>query len=235
MEFILFGVFPYVAFIQAVVVGLYRYWSDPFSYSSFSSQFFENRKLFWGSVPWHYGILIILTGHLFAAWLPGTWATLFAKPVQLAIVEVTGLAFAFFAIIGIGLLILRRLANPRLWAITSRMDWVLLFDLLFQVASGIHIAFTYRWGMLWYLDTAAPWLGSMIRLNPQIDSLSTLPWIVKFHFFNAFVLISLFPFTRLIHIFTVPITYLWRPPELVIWNRRDRLGKAKIYDGRFRE
>src|SRR3990172_8095530 len=110
-ELFLFGVFPYVAFILAVVVGLYRYFSDRFSYSSFSSQFFENRQLFWGSVPWHYGILIILIGHLLAALFPGTWALLFGKPVQLAILEVTGLALGFLTLVGIGFLIFRRVMS----------------------------------------------------------------------------------------------------------------------------
>ncbi len=66
----LYGVFPYVALILAIVGTIWRYFSDRFSYSSLSSQFLENRQLFWGSVPWHYGILIILAGHLIGFLIP---------------------------------------------------------------------------------------------------------------------------------------------------------------------
>jgi len=62
-DLMLFAVFPYVALALAIVVSFYRYATDRFSYSSLSSQFLENRVLFWGSVPWHYGILFVLTGY----------------------------------------------------------------------------------------------------------------------------------------------------------------------------
>jgi nitrate reductase gamma subunit len=58
---VLFGIFPYIALLNAVVVTLYRYFSNRFSFSSYSSQFFESKALFFGSIPWHYGILIIPT------------------------------------------------------------------------------------------------------------------------------------------------------------------------------
>ena len=62
LDMVLFAVFPYVSVILAVVVGVYRYFNARFSYSSYSSQFLETRALFWGSVPWHYGIIVILLG-----------------------------------------------------------------------------------------------------------------------------------------------------------------------------
>ena len=61
LDTVLFIAFPYVAVILATVVGIYRYYSDRFSFSSFSSQFLESRRLFWGSVPWHYGIAVSYT------------------------------------------------------------------------------------------------------------------------------------------------------------------------------
>jgi nitrate reductase gamma subunit len=65
-----------------------------------------------------------------------------------------------------------------------------------------------------------PWLWSLVKLDPQVRYVATLPLVVKFHMLNAFLVISLLPFTRLVHIFTIPVAYLWRPYQLYIWNRR---------------
>ena len=72
-ESIYFVVFPYIAVVLAVGVGLYRYFTNRFSYSSMSTQLLENRALFWGSGPWHYGIVLILVAHLLALVIPGFW------------------------------------------------------------------------------------------------------------------------------------------------------------------
>ena len=69
----LFVGFPYAALAIAIVVSVYRFFFDPYSYSSQSSQFLENRVLFFGSVPWHYGLITILLGHLTALLFPGLW------------------------------------------------------------------------------------------------------------------------------------------------------------------
>ena len=77
----------------------------------------------------------------------------------------------------------------------------------------------YRWGGLWYLHTATPWLLSLFTFSPQIDMVVNLPIIIQLHFLNAFVLVALFPFSRLVHMLPYPITYLWRPYQVVVWNR----------------
>ncbi|HBY92436.1 MAG TPA: respiratory nitrate reductase subunit gamma [Chloroflexi bacterium] len=217
---VLFIVFPYVAVVLAVFVGIYRYSSNRFSYSSLSSQFLENRTLFWGSVPWHYGVIIVLTAHFLALLFPGQWAAFIAAPVRLWVLEVTGLALALIAIIGLTLLILRRIYNPRAFTVTSIMDWVLLSILLVQVVLGFWVALFYRWGSDWFLHTAVPWLVSLAALNPQIQYVTVLPWVVKLHMLTGLLIIALFPFTRLVHVFTFPITYLWRPHQVVVWNQR---------------
>lgn len=219
LDFVLLGAFPYVALVLAIVVGLYRYFFDRFSYSAISSQFLENRTLFWGSVPWHYGIGIVLLAHLFALLLPGPWAALIGAPARLYVLEITGLALAAMAIVGLALLFIRRLTNARVLAVTSTMDWVFLAVLLGQVALGFSVALFYRWGSDWYLHTAVPWLVSLATLNPQVQYVSVLPWLVKIHMIGGFVIVALFPFTRLVHFITFPITYLWRPYQVVIWNR----------------
>lgn len=220
LDTVLFVAYPYVAVILAVLVGTYRYFNDRFSYSSLSSQFLENRTLFWGSVPWHYGVIIVLTAHVVALLFPAQWAALIAAPARLWLLEVTGLALALMSIVGLGLLILRRIYNRRAFTVTSTMDWILLVVLLTQVVLGFWVALFYRWGSDWFLHTAVPWLVSLAVFQPQIQYVTVLPWVVKLHMLTGFLIIALFPFTRLVHLFTFPITYLWRPYQVVIWNRR---------------
>jgi len=219
-DIVLFVAFPYVAVILAVIVGVYRYYSDRYSFSSLSSQFLENRRLFWGSVPWHYAILFILTAHLLAALFPSAWGALIGSPTRLYVLEVTGWGLALMTIVSVFFFIGRRTGNPRLLAVTSGADWLLLFSLLAQVVLGFWVAFFYRWGAAWYLHTAGPWLISLLTLNPQPALVASLPVIPKLHILGGFFIIALFPFTRLVHIFTFPLTYLWRPYQVVIWNRR---------------
>jgi nitrate reductase gamma subunit len=218
-DLILFGVFPYVAVALAVGAGLYRYFIDRYSWSSQSSQFLENRTLFWGSVPWHYAILIILLAHLVAFLFPTAWGALMGRPLRLYLLEVTGMALGVSTVIAVALLIVRRATNARVSAVTSVIDWVVLASLLLQVVTGVYIAFTLRWGSVWYLHTATPWLWSLVKLDPQVQYLAVLPGVVKVHAFNAFVLLALFPFSRLVHIVSVPLTYLTRPYQVVTWYR----------------
>lgn len=216
----LFGVFPYIAILLAVFGAIYRYFANRFSYSSVSSQFLENRTVFWGSVSWHYGIIPILLVHLFSGILPGVSAFILGSNVSLFVLEVVGHGLAYMTIFGIGVLIVRHLVNPKILAVTSSLDWILLIDLGVQVVVGVIIAISYRWGSLWYLRTATPWFWSLVSLNPDYSTIVNLPWLVKFHMVNGYVVILLFPFTRLVHLVTFPVTYLWRPFQVVIWNRR---------------
>lgn len=220
LDLLLLVVFPYVAVVLAVLGGVYRYVGDRFSYSSQSSQFLENGTLFWGSVAWHYGVLVILLAHLLALLFPAQWAALIAAPARLYVLEVTGLALALLTIVGLALLILRRLGSPHVLIVTSAMDWVLLITLLVQVSLGFWVALAYRWGADWYLHTAVPWLVSLLLLEPRTQYVAALPWVVKLHMLGGFFLVAIFPFTRLVHVVTFPITYLWRPYQVVIWNHR---------------
>lgn len=220
LDLVLFVAFPYIAITLALFGGIYRYFTDRFSYSTQSSQFLENRTLFWGSVPWHYGVLLILSAHVLALLFPDQWAVLIGDPARLYVLEVIGLALALTATAGIALLILRRLRFRRIFVLTTIWDWVLLVTLLAQVALGFWIALVYRWGSDWYLHTSVPWLVSLFTLNPQTQFVTSLPWIVKLHLLGGFLLLALFPFTRLVHAVTFPFTYLWRPYQVVMWYRR---------------
>ena len=119
-----------------MVGGVYRYRTNRFSYSTLSSQLLENRKLFWGSVPWHYGIVVVLFAHLIGFLIPGMWANLTSNAGTLYTVELIGFTFGLAALIGLCVLIFRRFTTERILAVTSPMDGVLLLALLVQVALG---------------------------------------------------------------------------------------------------
>ncbi|MGH9328057.1 MAG: respiratory nitrate reductase subunit gamma [Terriglobia bacterium] len=218
-----FIAFPYLALVLAIGVGIYRGLARPFTETSLSSQLLENRKLFWGSVPWHYGITLILLAHLFAWLFPGAAAFILGGHIRLVVLEMIGIALSFFALFGLIVLIIRRLPMKSLSrSVTSYMDGVMLAFLLAQVATGVSLAIFERWGGLWYLKTAVPWVWSIFTLHPNMATVIDLPGFVKVHFVLGFAIILLFPFTRLVHLVRLPIHYLWRPYQVVIWNRRSK-------------
>ena len=211
----LFGVFPYVAVALAVFGGLYRSRRLRDTMTARSSQLLESRLQGFGAVPWHAAILIILLAHLLAAAFPRAFARLLGDSTRLYALELSGLALGMLAVCGIAVLVVRRFS---LRASTSRMDWLVLAALLLQAASGVYIALVLRWGSGWFLHTGAPWLAALARFDPQVDRIVFLPFVVKLHFVNAFVLIALLPLSRLMHAVSIPISYLWRPPQLVSWR-----------------
>ncbi len=216
IDLFLFGVFPYLAVALAVGGVIYRRRALRSTVTTRSSQLLEGKLLFWGSVPWHHAILIILLAHAAAAAAPGAWARLLGSPSRLYVLEITGLALGAMAVLGIAILLVRRASLRRA---TTAMDWVVLAVLALQATTGVYVAYTLRWGSDWYLYTAAPWLASLARLAPQFESMAVLPAVVKLHAVNAFVLIALLPLSRLVHVTSFPFAYLWRPPQVVVWRR----------------
>ena len=223
IDLFLFGILPYVAFAIAIVGLIWRYTTNQFSYSSVSSQFLENRQLFWGSVPWHYGIILILLGHLIGILFPSGVMAFNGVPIRLFILEGTGLALGLLVLVGLVFLLLRRGTNQRISAVTSSMDLVLLLLLLLSIVTGIGTAIFYRWGAGWYVQTATPYLRSLVTLSLDIEYMATLPLLFKIHAINAFVILAIFPFTRMVHMLSVPLAYLWRPYQIVMWHRRRRV------------
>lgn len=214
-------IFPYMAVTVMIVMGIYRNVNDRFTYSSLSSQFLENGKLFWGAVPWHYGILTILTGHLIGFLIPAGVKAWNGVPVRLYVLEIMALAFGLMALVGLVSMIYRRLTEQRVQVVTSGMDIVLLLLLLVQVVTGVWTAIFYRWGSAWYVNAAIPYLYSLFAFKPQIGYVTGLPLVNKIHMINFFALCTIFPFTRLVHLVSLPFTYVWRPYQQVVWYRRN--------------
>src|SRR3989337_3039162 len=113
LDIVLFAACPYVPAALAVVGGIVRYYGDRFSFSSHSSQVLENRVRFWGSVSWHYGIIVVLLAHIGALAFSGAWGDLVANPTRLYTLEVIGIALGLLALLGLVALSLRRVLSAR--------------------------------------------------------------------------------------------------------------------------
>jgi len=217
---VLFGILPYVALFVFFLVTIQRYRSRSFSYTSLSSQFLENRLHFWAVVPFHYGILVVLAGHLLAFLLPRQILLWNSDPVRLYLLEITGLIFGILTATGLIASIIRRLRISKVGTVTTKRDWVLYLMLLFQLVTGIEIAVRLPWGSSWFAAVASPYFWSLVKFSPQVNLISPLPWLVKLHIINAYAVIGFFPFTRLVHVLVVPNPYLWRKPQVARWYGR---------------
>jgi nitrate reductase gamma subunit len=220
---ILFVIFPYIATATAIGATIYRSVYRAFTVSSMSSQLLERKKLFWGSISFHYGIIAVLTGHLLALLLPRDLRLWNGVPIRLYLLELTGLALGIWALVGLIVLLWRRLSEKRLRVISTPMDIILLVLLLVSALTGVLVATFYRFGITWFTVIFTPYLLSLLTFQPNVALVSPLPWLVKLHVFNFFLLLAAFPFSRLVHILAYPLGYLFRPWQLVIWNRK--IGK----------
>lgn len=220
LDLVLLVILPYLSIATLLLVSIQRYRSQSFTYSSLSSQFLENRQHFWGSVPFHYGIIAVIAGHVIAFAFPSEILGWNTKPGRLYALEVSALVFSLMALVGLLAGMVRRWTSPKVRMVTTVTDWILLSMLAAQVASGIGMAILYPWGSSWFASSVAPYLWSLVKLNPEISYVAAMPHLVKGHFVGAFLLIGFFPFTRLVHILVIPNPYLWRKTQVVRWLRR---------------
>lgn len=224
-----FVALPYVAVIIFLIGTVYRYRATKFKYSSISSQFLETRRLYWGSVPFHYGIIFLFFGHLTAFLVPRYVLLWNQQPLRLAILEITAFVAAILTFLGLINLFYRRLTNPRIKKVTNYADIILEVLLLTEIFLGLWVAYSYRWGSSWFAVVLAPYLKSVFEFNPQTDAIVMLPLVVQLHIIFAFLILLLIPFTRLVHLLVFPLSYLWRPYQKVIWNwDRKKVRNPKV-------
>jgi len=217
---LLLVVLPYVSMFTFLLMTIYRYRAQSFSYSSLSSQFLENKQHFWAVVPFHYGILAVTAGHLIALLIPRQILLWNSHPLRLFILEISALACGLLTLVGLVAIIIRRFSTPRIRKVTTVTDWVLFGMLLFQVASGVGIALLYPWGSSWFASNLSPYLWSIFKLHPDISYVAAMPQLVKAHIVMAFLIVGFFPFTRLVHLLVIPNPYLWRKPQVVRWYQK---------------
>lgn len=213
----LFIALPYIAIAVFLIGTIYRYKFTKYKYSSLSSEFLETKALFWGSVPFHWGIVVLFFGHLAAFLLPDVILSWNSSYIRLLILEISGFIFGLSAFIGLLNLLKRRLFNKRILIVTTKMDIFIVALLLTEIFFGLWIAFGYRWGSSWFALIMTPYITSLFSINPQIDAVVSMPWVVKTHVVLAFIIILILPFTRLVHLLVYPLSYLWRPYQKVLW------------------
>ena len=225
---LLFAALPYAVFFSFFLATIHRYRAEAFTYSSLSTQFLENRSHFWGSVPLHFGLITVLAGHVVAFLIPRQILIWNSRPLRLYILEITALIFGLLAVVGLLSALARRFADAKVREVTSVLDWILYVLLLVQALGGVYVAVFHPWGSSWFASSAAPYLWSLVKFSPDITYVSTMPFAVKLHIINFYLLIGLFPFTRLVHILVVPNPYLWRKPQVVRWyGRASSLARGK--------
>lgn len=209
---------PYAAIVVMLVGSIFRYFQFGFKVSSLSTQFLETRELFYGSRPFHWGLLFLFFGHLIGFLLPRTVLLWNSVPLRLIVLEVAALGFGLSALFGLSVLVYRRTKHKRIMAVTSKMDVFVYVILFTQIISGLWVAYYARWGSVWFASVLSPYIKSIFLFNPDIATVSAMPLSVKIHIISAFILIGMIPFTRFVHFLVYPFSYLWRPYQYVIWN-----------------
>lgn len=226
LDAFVFVALPYLALVSLVLGSWLRFrGGSRFSYSALSSQLLEGRTLPWGSIPWHAGVAVLFLGHLIPLLVPDLWQALVSSRPILLTVEAIGVAAAVLSAVGLAVLLGRRVTVRRLQPVSTVMDVVVVALLLTQVVLGLAVAVGHTWGAYWSIGTTTPYLWSLLTLHPDTSYVAGLPPLVKVHVAGAFLIFALVPFTRLVHLFSIPLAYLWRPPQKIVWaspRRRER-------------
>ena len=222
-----FVIFPYISLALFIAVTAYRSIYRPFTVSSLSSQLLERKKLYWGSIPFHYGVVLILLMHLLALLFPKGLMLWNAVPIRLYLLEFTGFVMGLWSLVGLVILLWRRLSESRIRVVTTPMDVIVLLLTIVSMLTGVLTAAGYRFGSTWFTGVFTPYIWSILSLQPRPELVAPLPWMIQLHVLNFFVLLAVFPFSRLIHIITWPLGYLFRPWQIVVWARQHRQPASK--------
>lgn len=220
VNMLLFGVYPYVCVGVLLLGSLIRFDREPYTWKSDSSQMLRTGWLRLGSNLFHYGVLVVIMGH-FAGFLAPHWAVDWAlSPVahQLLAMVVGGLA-GVIAIIGLSMLIWRRLSDPRIRLNSRKWDIVVVLMLWCQLALGlltVPLSAAHMDGALF--ETLTSYVKGIVTLDAQASALMIgVPLTYKLHILLGFTLFLISPFTRMIHIWSGAgaLAYLLRPYQIV--------------------
>ncbi|WP_369274437.1 respiratory nitrate reductase subunit gamma [Streptomyces sp. R11] len=222
MTTLLWGVLPYVV-IALLVAGLvWRHRYDRFGWTTRSSQIYESRLLNIASPAFHYGILFVLVGHLVGLFVPESWTD------ALGVSERTyhlfslygGTAAGVLTLAGIALLIYRRRTKAPVFRATTANDKLMYVVLAAAIVMGMVAKLSHSSGDGYnYRASIAPWARSLFTLQPDLDRMAGVPVLYEVHAVIGMVLIALVPYTRLVHMFSAPVQYLFRP--YVVYRSRD--------------
>jgi nitrate reductase gamma subunit len=216
---LIFTVFPYVCLTTFVVGHAYRYVTDRFGWNARSSEFLEKKYLFYGSVLFHFGIIATFMGHAGGLLIPQSVFDIFGitARMHMAIAHWSGLAVGVTAFAGILVLGWRRLRQPRLEAVTTCNDLVTMGFLALVIATGLYNVLFSRFNVLY---SVAPWIRGIVTFTPDSTLMLEIPLSFRIHVTAAWALLAFSPFSRLVHIWSVPLFYLRRP--FVVFRRQAR-------------
>ncbi|HEX7057172.1 MAG TPA: respiratory nitrate reductase subunit gamma [Bacilli bacterium] len=225
-ELFLWSVYPYLVLVTLTLSLIFRRRFRPFGWTSKSSEFLEKKWLQIGSPLFHYGIIFVFFGHVAGLLVPLEFYR------ELGVSDETyhqlalwgGGAAGLAAAAGILLLAGRRFAHPRIRATSSFGDFVTIILLNIVIFTGISATganaassanFDYR-------QNIGPWIRGVLTLRPDAAIMQDVPLPFKIHIVAAIALFAVFPFTRLVHMFSIPLSYLARTYVLY----RKRHGRA---------
>jgi nitrate reductase gamma subunit len=224
MNTVLWGVLPYLMVAILVAGTLWRYHYDKFGWTTRSSQLYESRLLRIGSPLFHFGILIVLIGHLGGLVIPESWTD--AVGISEDVYHFNALLFGGIAgvctLVGILILVYRRRTSGPVFMATTRNDKLMYLVLVAAIVLGLwttlvavgagHDAHNYR-------ESVSPWFRSLFALQPDVDSMAAAPVQFHVHTLVGMALFAILPFTRLVHALTAPVHYLFRP--YIVYRSRD--------------
>ncbi|MDP3959298.1 MAG: respiratory nitrate reductase subunit gamma [Pseudorhodobacter sp.] len=224
MHGFIFGIYPYIALSVLLIGSVARYERDPFTWKSSSSQLLRRKQLILGSVLFHVGVLTIFFGHLFGLLTPLALVEALGishEVKQIAAVVVGGVA-GVMALVGGIILIYRRLADPRIRANSSSMDIIILALVLLQLCLGLLTIIV----SLQHLDGGEMvkfmlWAQAIFTFDARAASyVADAPLLFELHIVTGLTIFLLFPFSRLVHMLSVPLRYLWRPGFQIVRSRK---------------
>jgi len=217
-----FGIYPYIAITVFFLGSLIRYDRDQYTWKASSSQLLSKKDMRLGSNLFHIGIIMLFFGHL-AGLLTPQWAYHFLMTAgQKQVMAMTaGGIFGLICLVGMVLLIRRRLLDPRIKATSQAADLPILLILFVQLVLGLlTIPFSAQ-----HLDGSsmvalASWAQHLVTFQGDAASfVAGEAWVFKLHLVLGLTIFLLFPFTRLVHVWSVPIQYLSRSGYQIVRKR----------------
>ena len=216
----LFGVYPYICLTVFLLGSLVRFDRDQYTWKSDSSQLLRKAGMKWASNLFHVGILFLFFGHLIGLLTPHEFYAHFMEASfkqRLAIYS--GGFFGLLCFIGLTMLIYRRAFDPRIRYTSHRTDLAILLILWVQLVVGL-ITLPFSWA---HSDGStmlvlADWAQRILTLRTvDAEALAGLPWPFLFHIVLGMTIFLLFPFSRLVHVWSgfASVFYLFRPYQVV--------------------